>query len=122
MALFIAFLLFGNTLRVNAQERLPFDQGSSYILADVNVTGKVSFSKQAIVTVSGLQKGKSITVPGEEIANAVKKLGNLGLFSDIDFYVNKIEGDSIWLELNMYELPKLNDVKITGVRKTKRKN
>ncbi|HLN95591.1 MAG TPA: outer membrane protein assembly factor BamA [Flavobacterium sp.] len=119
MALFIAFLLFGNTLRVLAQERLPFDQGSSYILADVNVTGKVSFSKQAIVTVSGLQKGKSITVPGEEIANAVKKLGNLGLFSDIDFYVNKIEGDSIWLELNMYELPKLNDVKITGVRKNK---
>lgn len=119
MALLFAFFLLGNAVRLSAQERLPFESGESYILADVNVTGKVSFSKQAIVTVSGLQKGQSLTVPGEEIANAVKKLGNLGLFSDIDFYVNKIEGDSIWLELNMFELPKLNDVKIKGVKKNK---
>ncbi len=47
----------------------------------------------------------------------LKKLGKLGLFSDIDFYVNKIKGDSIYLELNIVELPKLNDVKITGVKK-----
>ena len=45
---------------------------------------------------------------------------NLGLFSDIDFYVNKIENDSIWLELNISELPKLSEVKINGVKKVKR--
>lgn len=119
MALFFAFFLLGFNPRLSAQERMPFDSGTSYILADVNVTGKVSFSKNAIVTASGLQRGKSITVPGEDIANAIKKLGGLKLFSDIDFYVNRIEGDSIWLELNLNELPKLNDVKITGLKKKK---
>jgi outer membrane protein insertion porin family len=55
----------------------------------------------------GLEKGQDITVPGEEISNAIKKLGKLGLFSDIDFYTNKIEGDSIFLELNINELAKI---------------
>ena len=43
------------------------------------------------------------------------------MFSDVNFYVNKIEGDSIFLELNMNELPKLSDVKIQGVKKVKLK-
>lgn len=105
--------------RLSAQERLPFDQGRKYILADVNVTGKITFNQATVVTFAGLQKGQEITVPGEQISNAIKKLGKLGLFSDIDFYVDRIESDSIWLELNINELPKLNDVKITGVKKSK---
>ena len=71
------------------------------------------------MTFSGLEKGQQITVPGEQISNAIKKLGKLGLFSDIDFYINKTEGDSIWLDLNIAELPKLSDVKIQGVKKSK---
>lgn len=112
-------LLIGNQFSVQAQERIPFDQGTKYILADVNVTGKITFNEQTVVTFAGLEKGQNITVPGEEISNAIKKLGKLGLFSDIDFYVNEIKGDSIYLELFIVELPKLSDVKIKGIKKGK---
>ena len=117
--IFLALVLFGSISQIKAQERVPFDQGTKYILADVEVTGKITFNKQTVVTFAGLEKGQKITVPGEEISNAIKKLGKLGLFSDIDFYVNKIEGDSIYLELNINELPKLNSVKFVGVNKSK---
>ena len=116
---FFTILIFGSISQVKAQDRVPFDQGTPYILADINVTGKISYNQQTVVTFTGLEKGQRVTVPGEEISNAVKKLGKLGLFSDIDFYVNKIEGDSIYLELNINELPKLSEVKITGVKKSK---
>lgn len=118
LLLFIIFI-FGSTSQINAQERVPFDQGTPYFLAEVKVTGKLTFNEQTVVTFTGLEKGQKITVPGEELSNAIKKLGKLGLFSEIDFYVNAIEGDSIWLELNIQELPKLSDVKITGVKKSK---
>jgi outer membrane protein insertion porin family len=117
--LFFTIILFGSITQIAAQERVPFDQGKKYILADVDVTGKISFNKQTVVTFAGLEKGQSITVPGEEISNAVKKLGKLGLFGEIDFYVNEIKGDSIFLELNINELPKLTNVKFTGVKKGK---
>lgn len=112
-------LLIGSQFSVQAQDRVPFDQGTKYILADVNVTGKITFNKQTVVTFAGLEKGQNIIVPGEEISNAIKKLGKLGLFSDIEFYVNEIKGDSIYLELFIVELPKLKEVKINGVKKGK---
>lgn len=112
-------VLFGSIFQLKAQDRVPFDQGRKYILANVNVNGKISYNEQTVVTFTGLERGQQITVPGEEISNAIKKLGKLGLFSDIDFYVNKTEGDSIWLDLDIVELPKLNEVKFQGIKKSK---
>ena len=115
----LTILIFGSFTQIKAQERVPFDQGKKYILADVAVIGKISFNSQTVVTFSGLQKGQEITVPGEEISSAIKKLGKLGLFDEISFYVNKIENDSIYLDLNIEELPKLNEVKFVGIKKSK---
>lgn len=117
--IFLIILFFGSIFQLQAQDRLPFEQGKKYILANVKVNGKISYNEQTVVTFSGLEKGQQLTVPGEEISNAIKKLGKLGLFSDIDFYVNKTEGDSIWLDLDIAELPKLNEAKIQGVKKSK---
>jgi outer membrane protein insertion porin family len=115
----LSLLIFGSFLQVKAQERIPFDQGKTYILANVDVVGKISFNSQTVVTFAGLEKGQVITVPGEEISNAIKKLGKLGLFDEISFYVNRIEMDSIYLDLHVEELPKLNEVKLVGVSKSK---
>ncbi|MBN9286233.1 MULTISPECIES: POTRA domain-containing protein [unclassified Flavobacterium] len=117
--LLFAILILGNISKINAQEHTEPETGRQYILADVDVTGKISYNQQTVVTFSGLEKGQMISVPGEEISNAIKKLWKLGLFNDINIYYNKIQGDSIYIELNIHELPKLQDVKITGVKKGK---
>ncbi|MFT3793481.1 outer membrane protein assembly factor [Flavobacterium sp.] len=121
LKLVLTVLILGCFSQLKAQEedRVPFDQGTTYILADVAVTGKISYNEQTVITFAGLEKGQEITVPGEQISNAIKKLGKLGLFNEIDFYVNKIAGDSIWLELSINELPKLSEVKFVGVKKNK---
>lgn len=115
----LTVLIFGSYTQIKAQERIPFDQGKKYILADVAVIGKISFNSQTVVTFAGLQKGQEITIPGEEISSAIKKLGKLGLFDEISFYVNRIQNDSIYLDLNIAELPKLNQVKFVGIKKNK---
>ncbi len=113
----ILFLFLG-LFKVSAQET-NFENGKNYILAEIEVTGKVNYNPQTIVTFAGLEKGQNIIVPGEEISNAIKKLWKLGYFNNINIYVNKIQNDSIYLELNINELPKLDKVKITGVKKGK---
>jgi outer membrane protein insertion porin family len=115
----LALILFGSFYNLQAQDRVPYDQGTKYILANVDVTGKINFNAQTVVTFAGLEKGQNITVPGEEISAAIKKLAKLGLFKDIDFYTSKVVGDSIYLELNINELPKLGEVKFKGVKKGK---
>ncbi len=120
--IFLFLFLFGTIFKLQAQDKIPFNEGKKYILAKVKVNGKISYNEQTVVTFSGLEKGQQITVPGEELSNAIKKLGKLGLFSEIDFYVNKVEADSIWLDLDIVELPKLSEAKIQGVKKSKKED
>lgn len=117
--LFCGVVFIGHASYAQAQENLPFKQSQKYTLADIEVTGKVNYNAQTVITFTGLDKGQSISVPGDQISSAIKKLWKLGLFSDVNFYVNKIQNDSIYLQLDINELPKLNEVKFVGVKKGK---
>ena len=114
----LSIFILLNSSSLFAQDT-KLENGKEYILAKIDITGKISYNAQTVTTFTGLEKGQSLMVPGEDISAAIKKLWKLGLFSDVNFYVNKIEGDSIFLELNINELPKLGDVKIQGVKKGK---
>ncbi len=115
--LFFGVLIFMAGATASAQEQRL--EAGQYILADIDVSGKITYNKQTVITFTELEKGQRINVPGEEIANAIRKLAKLGLFNDINFYATKIEGDSIYLELSLNELPKLSEVKMQGVKKSK---
>ncbi|MFB9056200.1 outer membrane protein assembly factor [Mariniflexile ostreae] len=113
----VCVVLIGFT-NLQAQSE-PYDNGKKYILGDVSVSGNTSFGSETIVTYSGLRKDSEIMIPGEDISNAIKKLWNSKLFSDIEIYITKIEGDTAYLEIRLSDLPQLNEVKITGVKKGK---
>ena len=42
LSAFLFTFLLGNLTLLQAQDRIPFDQGKKYILADVDVTGKIT--------------------------------------------------------------------------------
>ncbi|ETN95056.1 Beta-barrel assembly machine subunit BamA [Zhouia amylolytica] len=113
-------LLFGVVFfnSATAQET-SLDKGKKYILGGLEVTGVKSYNEQTVVTFTGLQIGQEITVPGEEISKVITKLWNLNLFSDISFFITRVEGEKVFLELQIEELPTLSDVKITGLKKKK---
>ena len=52
----LTVLILVSFTQVKAQERVPFDQGKKYILADVAIVGDISFNSQTVVTFSGLTK------------------------------------------------------------------
>ena len=116
-ALLVAFLFF-TTLLVNAQQS-DFARGKTYILEDVQVTGNTNFNPSTIISFSRLKIGEEIEIPGEQIANAIKKLWDSNLFSSIDVYLAKTEGNKAFLEINLFDLPELNEVTIQGIRKGK---
>lgn len=117
LGVFILLVLFFNNT-VTAQET-TFDKGEKYILGGIEVTGVKSYNEQTVITYTGLRIGQEITVPGEEISEVITKLWKLQLFSDINFYIVNVEGNKVFLELNVSELPTLSDVKVTGIKKKK---
>jgi len=94
-----------------------FVKGKSYILDSISVRGIKTFNAQTVISYSGLRKGQEISLPGEEVSAVISKLWGLDLFSDINFYITKVENNTVSVEIDIEELPTLTDVKINGLKK-----
>src|SRR5688572_16029290 len=84
-----------------------------YTIAGVRVSGVPYYDESAIVLISGLTVGKEITIPGEDISNAIKKLWEQELFSDIQILMDgepKINGD-VYLIIQVEGRPKISRYK-----------
>ena len=115
LPLILAFLLSFQT----AAQDISYENGKKYILAGLEVTGLQSYNEQTVKTYTGLQEGQPITIPGDEISQIINKLWSLELFTDVEFYITRIDGDNIYLELHIEERPTLSNVTIYGVKKRK---
>lgn len=111
----ITFLLFFIVTIASAQET-SYEDGKKYILGGLEVTGLQSYNEQTVKTYTGLRVGQPITLPGEQISAIINKLWGLELFTDIAFYVTDIQGENVFLELNIIERPTLSKVKMNGVK------
>jgi len=120
---FYIFLIYfiGYSNQIYAQTD-NFIKGKLYTIDSISVTGLQNFSDKTVISYSGLRKGKEIRLPGEETTGILNKLWNLDLFSDINFYVTKVNGDKISIELSIEELPTLSEFKINGIKKSKTQN
>ena len=115
------FLLFIFASKVVSQT-LPLQKRQKYLIDSIEVTGLKSFNPQTVISYSGLRKGQTIQFPGDQVSSVINKLWNLDLFSDINFYAKNITEKSITLQIEIEELPTLNEVKINGIKKNKIQN
>ncbi len=88
-----------------------------YEIADIRVIGSKFYDGNSMVTLSGLRVGDKIKVPGDAISSAIKKLMEQGILEEVEIAAAKIEGDKIWLDINLKERPRLFRIEYDGVRK-----
>ncbi|MDR2969500.1 MAG: outer membrane protein assembly factor BamA [Tannerellaceae bacterium] len=91
-----------------------------YKIADIKATGMPSYEDYLLIGISGLSIGDEITVPGEEISQATRRLWRNGLFSDVKILATKIEDNQVWLEFRLQPRPKISVVNYIGVKKGER--
>lgn len=99
-----------------------FDREKTYLLGGMAVNGLKKFESKTVIAFTGLIVGQEIQLPGDKLTSAIKKLYGTKQFSNIDVYVAKIDGSTIYLDFDVLELPQLNNVTIRGVKKNKAKD
>ena len=114
--LFLVFLISSYNITAQSNE---LANAKKYTIGDITVSGNSSFSSQTVVTYSGLRTGDEVMIPGEKISAAIKKLWSTNLFSSIDVFIIKVEGNTAHIEIELIDTPELKDVKIEGVKKSK---
>lgn len=92
-----------------------------YILRRVNVRGVQYLNQESIAASAGLIPGDSIFLPSDFIPQAISRLWDRRLFSDVKMGAT-IEGDSVDLELFLKERPRVYEWKFEGITKGKQKD
>ena len=110
--LILFFLFFG----YNIQSQSSIEK---YEIGEITVSGNTSFSPLTIITYSGLKKGETISVPGEKLSNAIKKLWASNLFSSVNIYKNNISDNRIDLEIELFDLAELKELEVNGIKRRK---
>ncbi|HEX2967872.1 MAG TPA: outer membrane protein assembly factor BamA [Bacteroidales bacterium] len=115
------FLLLLSYMAIYAQgkkEIIDFSSADDYFIGGVSISGVRFLDPNTLIGISGLRKGQEVTLPGEEITTAVKKLWMQGLFSDVKIYATKFSGDTVFLDIALQERPRISSVKYNGMRKS----
>ncbi len=87
---------------------ISYSNPKEYEIAGIEITGVNNLDESSLISVSGLKVGDKITIPGDEISGAIKKLWKQGILGDIQFLVTKVEGNFIFLEIRLSERPRLS--------------
>ena len=124
LALVIAFLSAAgvqaqtDTLNIDVDNLpiLDYTDKKQYEIADIKVIGATSRDRNAIKSIAGFAVGKQITIPGEDISNALKSLWRLRLFEDVKIIQEKVEGDLVYLVIYLKERPTLGRFTYIGVK------
>ena len=117
LLLIICVLAFNHT---QAQD-IAIANGKKYTVGEISVVGSQNYNEQTVIAFTGLKTGEEIYIPGDRISSIIKKLWDLGLFSDINLYVTNVNGNVADLELEIQEVPELKEVEIVGLKKKKKR-
>ncbi|MGB4448731.1 MAG: POTRA domain-containing protein [Cloacibacterium sp.] len=120
--LFFASVDLSAQVTPNQETVATQNQPSSYILKDIVVDGVKKYTPAQILRFTGLSKGEVVDIPGQKISSAVKKLWETESFSEVEVYVEDVEGQSVILKFYLQDLMELGEVKFVGKGVGKSKN
>ena len=125
--LFATLALVLAPLSLAAQEggvEVDYSHPVKYKVGGIKVEGNTFYSDQQIISLTGIQPGMEVTVPGEALSNVVERLWLQRYFEDVSLTVDSLNvaGDSAWFSIRIKERPRVSRWSFTGVTSGERKD
>ncbi len=85
-----------------------------YKILGISVEGNALADAGAVIANSGLKLGDEITVPGDQVSQAIRKLWSLRIFEDVQIGIDRKVGQGAYLIITLREFPRYERTEITG--------
>lgn len=102
-----------------------YESPKTYEISAIRVTGTEYLNHNLLIENSGLSVGQSISLPGDEVSQAIRRLWKLGLFENIEIKIDDIQLNpndkydrKVALNINLLERPRVASVTFTGTTST----
>ena len=127
LALFGAFLAL-SLLPALAQEpgavpvEVDYNTPQKYVVGGIRISGTKYLGESQLLSVLGIRPGDVLTVPGDDISSAVKRIWLQGAASTLGFYVDSLNAtrDTAWFRLDIQERPRVITWNYRGVKNSER--
>ena len=86
------------------------------------VKGVEGYEDYVLTGLSGLTVGQTISLPGTEITEAVKRYWKHGLFSRVSITADSIVGSKVYLCINLATRPRVSTINYFGLKKSERED
>ena len=120
----LATLVWANDMK--AQDVVKYPEVSyagnprDVTIGGINVSGAEEYQDFQLTAISGLSVGQEISLPGNEITDAVKRYWKHGHFSDVSIAVDSIIGSKVWLHIYLRLTPRVSTINYYGLKKSER--
>ncbi len=84
------------------------------------VKGVEGYEDYVLTGLSGLSVGQTISLPGSEITEAVKRYWKHGLFSKVAITADSIVGQKVYLCIHLATRPRVSTINYHGIKKSER--
>ena len=118
----IALLIFSlMSIAINAKttDGLDYSAPKTYEIGGIMVNGADHLNNNTLISISGLEVGEKIKIPGDNITSAITKLWKQGLFADVNITIDKIVEDLVYLNIDLKEHSRLSKFKFKGKKVSK---
>ena len=92
------------------------------VIGGIAVSGVEGYEDYVLTGISGLVVGQHITLPGNEITDAVKRYWKHGLFSKVAISADSIVGDKAYLHFHLALRPRVSTINYIGLKKSERED
>ena len=103
-------------------EELDYANPEKYEIGGITITGIKYLDNNVLITLSGLTVGDVISIPGEEISEAIRNLWDQGLFENVIVSITSVQGNLVFLNIDLKERPRMSTFSFGGVKKSEADN
>ncbi|MGQ9863596.1 MAG: outer membrane protein assembly factor BamA [Bacteroidia bacterium] len=93
----------------------------TYQIGAVRVEGAGYLKPEAILSASGLYAGKTLRIPGDDLAEVTRKMWAQDIFSDIEILADSFSKGKVYLVLRVVERPRIARYEFRGVTRSEAK-
>ena len=121
--LLTAFLGFGNSVFAQIQigddlSEIDYARPQKYEIGGIVVEGAKYVDASMLSMIAGLRVGETISIPGDEISNGIRKIWEQGLFEDVAINATDFVGGKVFLQIVIKERPRVSKFSFKGIKKS----
>ncbi len=97
---------------------IDYARPQKYEIGGVVVEGAKYVDGSMLSMIAGLRVGETISIPGDEISNGIRKIWEQGLFEDVAVNATDFVGNKVFLQIVIKEKPRVSKFSFKGVKKS----